>query len=74
MLIAYEALHEAEQHEANMLTTVVGWAITLSVLLHALTGDVLTRWYARRLETAPSDAPELLPGQDLPAAQASAHG
>ena len=74
MLIAYEALHEAEQHEANTLTTVVGWAITLSVLLHALTGDVLTRWYARRLETAPSDAPELLPSPDLSAAQSSAHG
>ena len=74
MLIAYEALHEVEHHEANTLTTVVGWAITLSVLLHALTGDVLTRWYARRLETAPPDAPELLPSPDLSAAQSSAHG
>jgi sodium/hydrogen antiporter len=72
MLIAYEALHEAERHEANTLTTVVGWAITLSVLLHALTGDVLTRWYARRLETAPPNAPELLPSRDLSAAQSSA--
>jgi len=72
MLIAYEALHELEHHEANTLTTVVGWAITLSVLLHALTGDLLTRWYARRLETAPSDAPELLPSLDLGAAQSSA--
>ena len=72
MLIAYEALHEAEQHQANTLTTVVGWAITLSVLLHALTGDLLTRWYARRLKTAPPDAPELLPSPDLLAAQFSA--
>jgi sodium/hydrogen antiporter len=71
MLIAYEALHEAEQHEANTLTTVVGWAITLSVLLHALTGDLLTRWYARRLETAPPNAPELLQSPELSVAQSS---
>jgi hypothetical protein len=27
----------------------------------------LTRWYARRLETAPPDTPELLPRLELPA-------
>ena len=70
MLIAYEALHEAHE-EANTLTTVVGWAITLSVLLHALTGELLTRWYARRLEGAPPDAPEMLPSPELSAAQSS---
>jgi len=70
MLIAYEALHEAHE-EANTLTTVVGWAITLSVLLHALTGELLTRWYGRRLETAPPDAPEMLQGPELSAAQSA---
>jgi NhaP-type Na+/H+ or K+/H+ antiporter len=66
MLIAYEALHGAEP-EASTLTTVVSWAIVMSVLLHALTGSLLTRWYARRLETAPPGIPEMLPRLELPA-------
>jgi NhaP-type Na+/H+ or K+/H+ antiporter len=66
MLVAYEALHGAEP-EASTLTTVVSWAIVMSLLLHALTSSLLTRWYARRLETAPPDAPEMLPRLELPA-------
>jgi NhaP-type Na+/H+ or K+/H+ antiporter len=66
MLIAYEALHGAEP-EASTLTTVVSWAIVMSLLFHALTSPVLTRWYARRLETAPPDIPEMLPRLELPA-------
>ena len=66
MLVAYEALHGAEP-QASTLTTVVSWAIVMSLLLHALTGPVLTRWYARRLETAPPDTPEMLPRLELPA-------
>jgi hypothetical protein len=64
MLVAFEALHEAE-HEANTMVTMVGWAITLSLLFHALTGELVTRWYARRLETAAPGAPELMPGLEL---------
>jgi hypothetical protein len=47
------------------MVTMVGWAITLSLLFHALTGELVTRWYARRLETAAPGAPELMPGLEL---------
>ncbi len=66
MLVAYEALHGAEP-EASTLTTVVSWAIVMSLLFHALTGPLLTRWYARRLENAPAGIPEMLPRLELPA-------
>jgi NhaP-type Na+/H+ or K+/H+ antiporter len=64
MLIAIEALHESEQ-EADTLAAMVGWAILLSVILHAVTAAPLAGWYARRLETAAPDIPELLPGPEL---------
>ncbi len=65
MLIAVEALHEAEQ-EAQTLVAMAGWAIFLSVLLHALTAVPLSSWYARRLETAAPDAPELAESAETP--------
>jgi sodium/hydrogen antiporter len=63
-LIAVEALHESAQ-EVGTLAAMAGWTIALSVLLHALTAAPLARWYARRLQTAVPDAPELLPSPEL---------
>ena len=63
-LIAVEALHESAQ-EVGTLAAMAGWTIALSVLLHALTAAPLARWYARRLQTASPDAPELLPSPEL---------
>ncbi len=68
MLVASEALHEAAQ-EAELLVAMAGWTISLSVILHALTAAPLAGWYARRLEAAPPDIPELRPGPELPAHQ-----
>jgi sodium/hydrogen antiporter len=63
-LIAVEALHESAQ-EVGTLAAMAAWTIALSVLLHALTAAPLARWYARRLQTASPDAPELLPSPEL---------
>ena len=68
LLVSAEALHEAA-HEADLLAAMVGWTILLSVILHALTAAPLADWYARRLETADPDIPELRPGPELPAHQ-----
>lgn len=58
MLLALESLTEA-QIETGLLLAMAGWTIFLSVLLHALSAVPLAAWYARRLETANPDAPEL---------------
>jgi NhaP-type Na+/H+ or K+/H+ antiporter len=58
MLIAFESLHEA-QLETDLLLAMAGWTIILSVLLHALSAVPLANWYARNLETADPDVPEL---------------
>lgn len=58
MLLALESLAEANL-ETDLLLAMAGWAIFLSVLFHALTAVPLAAWYARRLETASPDAPEL---------------
>ena len=63
-----EALQEAA-HEVDLLAAMVGWTISLSVILHALTAAPLAGWYARRLEATPPDIPELRPGPELPAHQ-----
>ena len=60
MLIAVETFHEAGEG-AGKLTAMVGWTITLSVVLHAVTAAPLADWYAARLKAAAPDAPELLP-------------
>lgn len=66
MLIAIETFHE-EGMGSETLTAMVGWTITLSVVLHALTAAPLADWYAARLKRAAPDAPELLPIPELPA-------
>lgn len=58
MLLAFESLHEAHL-ETNLLFAMAGWTILLSVVLHALSAVPLANWYARRLETAAPNAPEL---------------
>lgn len=58
LLIALESLKEA-QLGTDLLLAMAGWTIFLSVVLHALSAVPLAGWYARRLETANPDAPEL---------------
>lgn len=58
MLLALESLSEANL-ETDLLVSMAGWTIFLSVVFHALTAVPLAAWYARRLETASPDAPEL---------------
>jgi sodium/hydrogen antiporter len=64
MLISFEALRESEQ-EVDTLAAMAGWAILLSVVLHAVTAGPLANWYANRLESASPDAAEFLPSSDL---------
>jgi NhaP-type Na+/H+ or K+/H+ antiporter len=61
-LMAFEAFHEAGR-PIDTLTAMAAWTILLSVVLHGLSAVPLANWYARRLETASADAPEL---SDLP--------
>jgi NhaP-type Na+/H+ or K+/H+ antiporter len=65
MLIAFESLHEAHL-ETELLLMMASWTIFLSVLLHALSAVPLASWYARRLETAASDAPEFYEVAEIP--------
>jgi sodium/hydrogen antiporter len=58
-LMAVDSLTEASQ-EAGLLASVVTWTILLSVLAHGLSAQPLAAWYARRLKSAPADAPELV--------------
>lgn len=59
MIMAYEAAHEAHVPTENLLA-MAGWTILLSVLLHGVSALPLANWYARRLETASPDSPELI--------------
>jgi NhaP-type Na+/H+ or K+/H+ antiporter len=65
MLIANEVLHEAGS-ETSMLRDMASWTILLSVVLHSLSAVPLANWYARRLETASPNAPELMDVAELP--------
>jgi len=62
MIMAYTAAFEAHVPTDNLLAT-VGWTILLSVLLHGISALPLANWYARRLETASPNSPELI---DIP--------
>jgi sodium/hydrogen antiporter len=63
-LMAFDALTEASR-EAELLASIVTWTILLSVLAHGLSARSLAAWYARRLQTAPTDAPELVEVQEI---------
>ena len=64
-ILAFDSLTGAGK-EAGLLGSVVAWTILLSVLAHGLSAQPLAAWYARRLKSAPADAPELI---DVPEIQ-----
>ena len=64
LIMAYEAAYEAHV-EINLLVASVGWTILLSVLLHGATALPLANWYARRLESASADIPEMVEVAEL---------
>jgi NhaP-type Na+/H+ or K+/H+ antiporter len=63
-LMAFDELSAASR-EAGLLASVVTWTILLSVLTHGLSAQPLAAWYARRLKSAPPDAPELVEVQEV---------
>ena len=70
MLAALESLAEA-QLDTGLLLAMAGWTIFLSVVFHALSAVPLAAWYARRLETASPDAPELEEVSEIPPSRKS---
>lgn len=62
LLMVMEQAEIAEKSHI-FLTEIVGWTVLLSIILHGLSAIPLANWYARRLETASPDTPEL---QDMP--------
>ncbi len=64
-IMAFNSLVEGGK-EASLLASIVTWTILLSVLAHGLSAQPLASWYARRLKTAPTDAPEFV---DVPEVQ-----
>jgi NhaP-type Na+/H+ or K+/H+ antiporter len=61
-LMAFEHFHGAGR-PIDVLVAMAGWTILLSVVLHGISAVPLANWYARRLETADPEAPEMV---DLP--------
>lgn len=59
LIMAYDAAHEAHI-ETDLLLAAVGWTVLLSVLLHGFSALPVANWYAKRLEGASPDTPELL--------------
>jgi len=57
-LIAMESFQEAGR-QIEMLVGMAVWTILLSVFLHGMTAVPLANWYAKRLQNAAGDAPEL---------------
>ena len=64
MLMAFEATHEA-QAPADLLLSITGWTIGLSVLLHGVSALPLANWYARRIKDLAPDAPEMVEVEEL---------
>ena len=63
-LIAMESFHEAGR-QVELLVGMAVWTILLSVFLHGLTAVPLANWYAKRLQNAVTDMPELKDVSDL---------
>ena len=61
-LMAFEHFHGAGR-PIETLVAMAGWTILLSVVLHGVSAVPLANWYARRLESADPEAPEMM---DLP--------
>ena len=58
MILAYDTAREV-QASPDLLLTMVGWTIFLSVMLHGVSALPLANWYSNRLSTSDSDIPEL---------------
>jgi len=58
MILAYEASLDA-QVIPDLLLTMVGWTIFLSVILHGASAVPLAKWYAKRLSASKPGIPEL---------------
>jgi len=65
MLMAFDAANAAGL-ASDTLVTAASWTILLSVMLHGFSALPLANWYARRLETADPQAPELVALPELP--------
>jgi len=63
-LIAYESFSEVGR-SSDILFSVAGWTILLSVLLHGFSAQPLARWYANRLKKADPSTPELAETPEL---------
>ncbi len=63
-LMAMESFHEAG-HKIDILVGLAVWTILLSVFLHGMTAVPLANWYAKRLQRAVADVPELKDVTDL---------
>ena len=63
-LIAMESFREAGQ-QIEMLVTMAVWTILLSVFLHGMTAIPLANWYAKRLQSAAADTPELIEAAEM---------
>lgn len=59
LLIAFEAFYEAGRNPYLLVET-VSWTVVLSVVLHGILAQPLASWYAKRLESAAPDAPDLV--------------
>ena len=58
MIMAYESSQEA-QASPDLMLSMAGWTIFLSVLLHGVTALPLANWYANRLAASEAGIPEL---------------
>jgi len=58
-LMAMESFQEAGR-QIELLVEMAVWTIFLSVFLHGMTAVPVANWYAKRLQSAAADAPELI--------------
>jgi sodium/hydrogen antiporter len=63
-LIAFEQFQEAGRAIDTLVATAT-WTILLSVVLHGLSANPLSNWYARRLKSATEPLPELVGMSEL---------
>ena len=64
LLIAFEAFHEGGRNP-NLLVETASWTVVFSVLLHGFLAQPLANWYAKRLESASPDIPDLVDVVDI---------
>lgn len=64
MILAYESAREV-QASPDLLLTMAGWTIFLSVMLHGVSALPLANLYAKRLSTSEAGIPELVDVAEL---------